>query len=344
MKSKPLRSGRPTISDVAAESGVSTAAVSQILNGKGRASAATRELVMSTAQRIGYDANPMARGLRTGNTDVLGIFFRPADAIPGSLMGTEFHVRLAGSAAAQALSLGYGLLHTPDPLAPGTSAYPMDGCVVVGPVGNDAVVTALLDKGIPVVCVDPDPDRPERVLWVGRQEGPAIDSLLTHLRQQGARTFALISVNDDIAWKRGFVRAFAEWCDAETLPGQVFELPGDSGSEGARQLVRRIISQGTLPDAIVCATSRFAIGVANAAKEAGIGIPERLLLSALSDSELARSHSPQITALDLHGDVLGQLAIAKLVKLIRNPSDNQPEQIIPTLRLRSSTQRVPGNA
>lgn len=89
-------STRPTIADVARVSGVSTSTVSQILNSKGRASAATRASVLAAVKETGYGGNPAARTLRTGKTSVLGIVFRPPDAITGSLKGTEFHVQLAG--------------------------------------------------------------------------------------------------------------------------------------------------------------------------------------------------------------------------------------------------------
>lgn len=335
----PRPRGRPRIADVAAMTGVSTAAVSQILNGKGRASDATRELVFATARQIGYDANPVARSLRTGRTAVLGIFFRPVDAIPGSLMGTEYHVRVAGSAAARALSLGYALLHTPSPLAPGALAYPMDGCVVVGPVAGDEVVSFMVGRGTPVVCVDPVPDQPDLTAYVGRDEAPPIHSLLEHLRAQGARSFGLLSVSDDIAWKRGFVEVFNDWCAAASLPGQVQELPGDAGDQGAATAIDALVARQALPDALICATSRFAIGAARAARGHGLRIPQDLMLAALSDSELARSHDPQITALDLHGDLLGQRAVTRLVEVITGQPPSVTDRVAPTLKLRASTQR-----
>lgn len=47
---------------------------------------------------------------------MLGIIFRPQDAVSCTLLGAEYDMRIAGGAAAVAMSRGYGLLHVPDPL------------------------------------------------------------------------------------------------------------------------------------------------------------------------------------------------------------------------------------
>ncbi|MCZ8405346.1 LacI family DNA-binding transcriptional regulator [Achromobacter xylosoxidans] len=334
----PVSAGRATISDVALEAGVSKATVSQILNGKGRASEATRAQVIAAAERIGYGANPIARSLRTGRTGVLGIVFRPTDAISGSLHGTEFHIRIAGGAAASALSLGYGLLHVPDSMRMNDIGYPMDGCVVVAPYGSDTFLAELRRRGMPVVSVDPDPDHLEANLWVGRDELSATKKMLDHVAAQGARSTVLLAITDDNAWRRGFESGYRAWCEARKLSAQVVEVPGMAGSEGARQAVARLLDEGERPDAIIGATSRFAVGAAAAVSQAGLEMPRDVMVAALSDSELARSHTPAITALDLHGDALGKEAVHKLVRMLEGEV-SVSSQIMPSLRIRGSSLR-----
>ncbi|MDH4865413.1 LacI family DNA-binding transcriptional regulator [Alcaligenes nematophilus] len=330
---------RATIGDVARAAGVSKTTVSQVLNGKGRASEDTRALVLEVATRIGYGANPIARSLRTGRTGVLGIVFRPSDAISGSLMGTEFHIRVAGGAATSALNLGYGLLHLPDPLSANDSGYPMDGCVVVAPYGGDQVIDELNHRGIPVVSVDPDPDRLERNMFVGRDEMAATEELLNHIWQMGARSPVLLSITDNNAWKRGFDSTYRAWCDSNGLEADLIELPGASGSDGAYKHIRQILNLGSRPDVIIAATSRFAVGAAKAATQAGLTVPQDIMIAALSDSELTRSHIPPISALDLHGDIVGKEAVEKLVQFLEGASPAPYTRIRPTLRLRQSTVR-----
>lgn len=335
---------RATIADVAIEAGVSKAAVSQILNGKGRASEATRAQVIAAAQRIGYGANPIARSLRTGRTGVLGIVFRPSDAISGSIVGTEFHIRVAGGAATRALSLGYGLLHLPDTMRVADIQYPMDGCVVVAPFGSDEYLAELSRRGLPKVLIDTDPDFPDAHVSVGRDEAGAMDQLLTQLTGQGVQSTVLLSITDDNAWRRGFEASYRVWCDRCGVIPRIIKIDGLLGSDGARATVQQLIAERGLPDAIIGATSRFAVGAAAALAEAHVDVPGDVMVAALSDSELTRSHHPPITALDLHGDAIGREAIMKLVGLIKGQADIASSQIGATLKVRSSTLRLPSGS
>lgn len=62
-----------TIKEIAKACGVSVATVSYILNGKGKASAKTTELVLKTAKEMHYTPNAAARQLKTKKTKNIGV-------------------------------------------------------------------------------------------------------------------------------------------------------------------------------------------------------------------------------------------------------------------------------
>lgn len=63
-----------TILDVARQTGLSKTTVSAALTGNGRLSEATRELVLREAEKLGYQADYFAQGLRKKNNDLIGFF------------------------------------------------------------------------------------------------------------------------------------------------------------------------------------------------------------------------------------------------------------------------------
>lgn len=66
---------RITLDDVARAAGVSRTTASESLNGKGRVAAATREAVRAAAERLGFQADPLARRLASGRCDsLIGLF------------------------------------------------------------------------------------------------------------------------------------------------------------------------------------------------------------------------------------------------------------------------------
>ena len=62
-----------TMADVARSAGVSTMTVSNVINGRPRVGAATRERVLATISELGYQVNLAARNLRAGRTGVVGL-------------------------------------------------------------------------------------------------------------------------------------------------------------------------------------------------------------------------------------------------------------------------------
>jgi DNA-binding LacI/PurR family transcriptional regulator len=70
------RAKTPTIIDIATEAGVSKSSVSRALLGQGRVNEATRKRIEEAANRLGYVANAMARGLVSARTKTLGVVLR----------------------------------------------------------------------------------------------------------------------------------------------------------------------------------------------------------------------------------------------------------------------------
>jgi LacI family repressor for deo operon, udp, cdd, tsx, nupC, and nupG len=65
--------GRVTITDVAREAGVSIATVSRVMGDRASVSPELTDRVRSVAERLGYRPSPLARGLATGETGMVGV-------------------------------------------------------------------------------------------------------------------------------------------------------------------------------------------------------------------------------------------------------------------------------
>src|SRR5689334_22629899 len=78
---------RPTLADVAACAGVSTALVSIVMREAPGASAATRERVLAVADEIGYRPDIRARLLRRSRSRLLGVVFGVQHDFHGDLVG-----------------------------------------------------------------------------------------------------------------------------------------------------------------------------------------------------------------------------------------------------------------
>ncbi|GAB3192914.1 LacI family DNA-binding transcriptional regulator [Nesterenkonia suensis] len=294
--------GRVTIRDVAARAGVSTAAVSQALNGKGTLAAATRERIRGIAEEMGYQADALARGMTRSPMGVLGLILRPLDQLSHyNPQGVDFFLRLAGQLSMELLERGVSVMMLRDvtrrPLTP--LAYSLDGYLVVNPLGDDPVVTALEERELPYVMLGRDPARPDRTRWVGTDDAGNMAIMLEHLRRCGARQLLLVEGADRNAWNIDSAEAYRGWCArqaADGVTGAVVRLSEDEGILGGRGLGEELArgERGPLPDAVVCMTGRHAAGVQQRLRAGGH--PE-VMVCAISDSEHSRTAEPPITTL-----------------------------------------------
>jgi DNA-binding LacI/PurR family transcriptional regulator len=329
-----------TIREVAERAGVSISTVSHTFSGQRPISAATRARVREAAAELGYDPNPSARSLRTGRSGLVGLILRPRYAVSGTPDRAETFNRLVGAVATEMLRQRTGLIHVPDLRDPAVAGVPMDGCIVAHPYGGDTTLAELLGRGLPVVTVEEDPDRPELPWAVRLDYPPVVEALLDHLYDQGARSILLLSGTEDNAWNRRPREIYTAWCARHALSPRTGLLSESLSLSDAAELVQPLLADPDRPDAIVVATSDFAALIAQVAAAQGLRIPDQLMLAALTDSEHARASTPPITAMDLTHEALAERAVElMLARLSGAETPAGPVFLTPDLRLRASTRR-----
>jgi DNA-binding LacI/PurR family transcriptional regulator len=326
---------RATIRDVAQAAGLSITTASHVLNNRRDVPEKTREAILEAVKKVGYRANPSARSLRTGVTNIVSLTFRPRNAVHGSLTGTEYHLRLAGAAAAAAIDRGLGLLQLPVQMLL-DGVLPTDGCIIVAPFGGDAVLKQTITRGIPVVTADPDPDRKGFKYWAGRDERPGTEELLDHLFDRGARRIAMVTGEDDNSWTRGSREAYLAWTDKRNMKPRLSARAERDGFEGGIDIGMSLLHTNNRPDAVVAATSPIATGIATAAQRIGLKIPSDIRIAAMSDAEAARGFATPITALDLQPEVIGRACVDMLCDILDGKSP-KPFVTRSALKVRAST-------
>lgn len=340
-----------TIRDVARRAGVSITAVSHALNGKGTIAEATRERIVRVATEMGYQADAMARGLRSSSIGAIGVVFRSLDALGDyQPSGVDVFMRFVGEVSGQALARGLSVVLVPDltrkPIQP--LAFSLDGYIVSNPHRDDPVVALLEARGIPVVSQGRVPGRDDFAHWSSEDDRGSMRRLLDHLARGGARSIALVHGTDPNAWNLDSMDAYEAWCAERGAPVRMTAQPERTGVEGGAEAARRLLAEG-LPDAVVCMTGRHAAGLEQELAAAGVHAPADVLIATGSDSLHARTARPAITAIEMNPrDTAGAL-LDELQALIAGgdaggfggaagPS-GRPRLTATRLRVRGSTSR-----
>lgn len=90
---------------------------------------------------------------------------------------------------------------------------------------------------------------------------------------------------------------------------------------------KKLISQGDLPEIIFTVNDRVALGVYNAAHEAGIRIPSGIGIIGYGFSDTAELFQPPLTIINQDPKKLGRVAIKMLINEIKSPLAHKPKKV-----------------
>ena len=278
-----------TIAAVAEEAGVGVGTVSRVLNGSPAVSEPTRRRVLEAIATLDYQPSPVARALSTGRTNAIGVvapFFTQPSVIE-RLRGVSH--RLADE--------GYQLIihdvERPDQrrdLFRSLAARGrIDGLLAISLAPTDREARRMLRVGVPIVLLDRDhPTLP--CITIDDVEGGRMAT--EHLLELGHRRIAFvgdIEENlfgfDSSAHRRAGFEAAMAAADVPIEPDWIIRRP--HGRDAARVAAAALLAQSSRPTAVFSTSDVQAIGVLDAAKAAGVPVPEQLSVIGFDNVEAA---------------------------------------------------------
>lgn len=309
---------RITITDVAQAAGVSATTVSHAMNDRGQVDARTRERVRQAALKLGYRPNRHAQRLRTGEAHMIALLSSMPFAVAGGVSRLGFMMEVAAVAAGAALTRGLALVLAP-PLEAGPvplDQLDVDGALVIEPQARDPNIEQLKRRGLPVVSIGRQPGAAP-IPYVDLHSAQTTRLLLDHLSDQGARRIALLlgstRRNSYIEAQAAYRTAMA----ARGAPERVLTADEASGEQGGYEATCKLLSLYPDLDALCVPVDAFAVGALRALAEAGRRVPEQVLVATRYDGLRARTSVPPLTAVDLHLEQIGHLAIDLLLEHLR---------------------------
>jgi len=322
--------GSVTIRDVAKRAGFGVGTVSRVLNDHPSVSEPTRQKVLQAITELDYAPNPVARRLSLGKTLTIAVivpfFTRPS--FVGRLRGVEY--ALADSE--------YDLILFNVETTAKRDVYfrsvprreRVDGLLIISLSPRDADVDRFLQTGVPTVLVDARHPRMSRAVIDDVTGGRVATQHLIHL---GHRKIGYVS--DKLENPFNFVSSrdrYEGYCQAleeADIPFRPeYHCQGEHGCEEARAMARTLLSLSNPPTAIFAASDTQAIGVLQAAEDAGLRVPEELSVIGYDDIDIAEYL--HLTTVRQPLFVSGVEGVEMLLESIAAPSPNPRQVLLPT--------------
>jgi DNA-binding LacI/PurR family transcriptional regulator len=334
-----------TLRDVARRSGVSITTVSRILNGRESGVPIrdeTRQRVLAVAAEMGYKPNLLARGLRGSRSSLLGVIARD--------ISDPFHIQIlrgingAAQASDYRLFLGH-VDYRPDVALTYGSMFERshaDGIIIIGDIeGADSTLEVFAEQHRYVLGVT-DRTARRQIPGVYGDSVSGTTLALEHLWELGHRSIVCVS---DVLTFDGRLRIdlyeqfMRQQGVGDRIQVHVTELTPDLSFELGRRIFADF-DHGTSPTAIFATSDTIAMGLMQAAYQAGIAMPDRLSIIGFDDIDFASYTIPPLTTISQSGVEMGRIATEVLLDMIDNARDRSEVNDVvlsPRLVVRGST-------
>ncbi|MEV8437730.1 LacI family DNA-binding transcriptional regulator [Actinosynnema sp. NPDC051121] len=329
-------SGKITIAAIAAEAGVSVPTVSKVMNGRADVAPHTRERVEAIIRRHGYQRRADERSRRSNLVELMFHELESAWALEiirgAEQVAAESGLALVLSESQGRLTPGHGWLE-------GVIARKPLAVISVFSDLTSSQLAKLRARDIPVVVVDPIGEPQLETPSIGATNWNGGLTATRHLIELGHRRIAMIGGPERVLCSRARVdgyRAALETAGLAYDPDLV--RYGDFHVESGRAQFAPLLDLPDPPTAVFAGSDLQALGVYEAARAAGLRIPEDLSVIGFDDLPVAQWVGPPLTTVR---QPLQDMAAAGTRLAITLARGEEPEhrriELATTLVVRQST-------
>ncbi|GAC1668801.1 MAG: LacI family DNA-binding transcriptional regulator [Candidatus Limnocylindrales bacterium] len=316
-----------TIADVARRAGVSTATVSRVLSGVGRARPETHARVEAAARELYFRPSDVARSLKRRSTLTLGLIVTDIE--------NPYFPQLVKAVEDAAIAEGYAiLLCNADEDADREASYldllverRVDGLIVAASTIGMRQGEWLANAPLPAVLVNtsaPDVGLPT----IASDNRGGGRSATDHLLDLGHRQFGYLmppprnlDAPDRLAGVRDALAAASLAPDGSAVTLAIG--PGAPTVSGGEAAMLALLERDPVPTGIIAYNDLMAIGAMRAIGRRGLRVPADVSIVGFDDVALATYVEPALTTLRQETVEMGRWAVATLTERIRAEHDDR---------------------
>lgn len=332
---------RAGLRDVAAAAQVHPSTASRALNPetRDRVSAATVARVLEAANRVGYQPNSLARGLRTSRTFTIGMLIPDLTnpLFPPIVKGIEDRLSQDGYTLVLA-NTSYDLERETS-IARAMLARQIDGLIVATAHREYPLVHELLRAGVKVVLVNRTMEH-SPVPAVTGDEYIGIGLAVAHLAALGHTEIAYVGGDADASTGLGRYQSFVAHLAEAGLPldPDLVAHAEHFHEEPGAAAFAELLDRGKRFTAVVAANDRLALGCYDVLAERGLRVPDDVSVIGYNDMQFADKFGPPLTTIRIPHYQIGVKAAQLLLEALAD-GEATPLTIrmTPSLVVRGST-------
>ncbi|TKB97240.1 LacI family DNA-binding transcriptional regulator [Pedobacter cryotolerans] len=321
-----------SIKDIALKANVSITTVSFIINGKAKEKSIS-DAVIKKVQKIiidsGYKPNQIARSLRTGNSNIIGLIIED--------ISNSFFSRIARLIEDKAYKKGYKIIYSStennvekaQELINLFKSRKVDAYIISPIKGIEEDIQILMNENKPVILFDRN--LPQlNTNYVGANHFVASYQAVQSFIKNGKQNIALVTTDIDVQQiierYDGYKKAIVDYA----LPYQeslVLKIPFNQAEASTIKQIKTLFKNKEV-DAVLFATNYLAISGLKVLKELDKKIDENFSVIGYDDHEAFELHTPSISTIQQPLEEIAETIIRLILAQLAAKTKIPDQQII----------------
>ncbi|MFD2286150.1 substrate-binding domain-containing protein [Pedobacter petrophilus] len=318
-----------SIKDIAVKAGVSITTVSFIINGKARDKSISEAVIKKVEKIIvesGYKPNQIARSLRTGNSNIIGLIVED--------ISNSFFSKIARLIEDKAYKKGYKIIYSSTEnhiekakeLITMFKSRKVDGYIISPIKGLEEDIQQLMADNKPVILFDrnlPDLD----ANYVGADHFKATYHSIESFIKQGKKKISLVTIDIDVQQITERLTAYKKALADYDIPYEenlVLKVHFNQDEKETMVQMEKLFQTEEI-DAVLFATNYLAISGLKVLKQTGKKIGNDFSVIAYDDHEVFELHTPGISAVQQPLEEIAETVIQLILSQLSSKTklDNQ---------------------
>lgn len=325
---------KTSLSDIAEALGVSRTLVSMVLNNQGDLhgiSITTQEKVKAKAKELNYSPNPIARGLRTGKSNTIGLIVTD--------ISNSFYAQIARRIEEKARKMGYHLMFCSSDENPTREeeliqmlrSRQIDGLILATTFQDEQVLKDLLKENFPFVLIDRHIPKLECNYVIVDNYNSSLQAV-EHLIEHGHQQIGLLSISpahlstikdrqkgyNDALKKHGIKINLKNICD----------ISYDAIYEQVGLAIQKLLTASKPVTAIYATNNSIAKACLEHFSAMNLRVPQDIALLCYDDIDVFKFCNPPVTAVAQPIQEIGDQAVAVLLNMIKNDTEPTLQQVV----------------
>ena len=317
------------LKDIADTLNVSVGTVSKALRHSHEISDEVTDLIIRTANEMGYIANSSARNMKTNKSYNIGVVF--VDKSRAGL-GHDYFSTMLNSIRDELSIHGYDFTFVSNVIGENRLSYlnharyrRCDGVIIVTADFKDQEISELVESEIPVVTIDHVFNNRTAILS-DNQEG--LRTIVHHLHENGHSKIAFIH-GEDTSVTEQRIASFYQACEElgikvpkDYIKDALYHFPKQAGLK-----TRELLALKDRPTCIIYPDDYAYMGGLTEIEKHGLKIPEDISVVGYDGIFLSRILRPMLTTYVQNSVEIGKQAVLRLIEQIEKPRSFMAKQV-----------------